>query len=264
MDRYPPNQNRRRPPRGRRRTPTPPYAQPGVPPQAGRMTPIPGQPDYAGLPSSARRSRRRRGLTIGPGCIFGCIGMVGVMVLGFLIVSFIVYETYSNRLEDQIAKLKDLENYQSFETTVIYDRNGNELYEVVNEGRRTKISIDQIPDHLIQATISLEDDTFYENRGIDIPSIARAGWQYVRYGYIVSGGSTITQQLIRNVLFSEDYKYEQSVNRKLDEALLAVSLTQRMSKDEILELYLNEIPYGNWRMASRRLRRRISANPRPN
>src|SRR5690606_15609585 len=90
-----------------------------------------------------------------------------------------------------------------------------------------------------------EDGTFYENRGVDIPSIARAAWQYVRYGYIVSGGSTITQQVIRNVLFTDEYRYEQSLNRKIDEALLAVILTQRMSKDEILELYLNEIYYGN-------------------
>ncbi len=217
------------------------------------MTPPPGQPAYPnqppaypGQPSNARRARRRRGLSIGPGCIFGCIGIVGVMVLGFLIVSFVVYETYSSRLEDQIDQLADLTTYQSFESSVIYDRSGTELYEVVNEGRRTKISLDQVPEHMIQATIALEDDTFYENRGIDIPSILRAGWQYVRYGYIVSGGSTITQQLIRNVLFTEDYRYQQSVNRKLDEALLAVSLTQRMSKDEIMELYLNEIPYGNW------------------
>jgi membrane peptidoglycan carboxypeptidase len=117
------------------------------------------QPGYAGQPSGVRRTRRRRGLTIGPGCIFGCIGLVGVMVLGFLIVSFVIYEQYSNRLEDEIAKLEDLTNYQSFETTVIYDRHGNELYEVINEGRRTN-SADQIPEHMIQATIAREDDTF--------------------------------------------------------------------------------------------------------
>jgi penicillin-binding protein 1C len=247
-----PSQNRprrdRRRPRSKqaRRIPTPPYAQPGITPPPGRSTPLPGQPAYPGQPPTAHRSRRRRGLTIGPGCIFGCIGIVGVMVLGFLIVSFVVYEHYSSRLEGQVAKLKDLENYQSFETSVIYDRNGNELYEVINEGRRTKIPLDQIPQNMSEATIALEDDTFYQNRGIDIPSIIRAGWQYVRYGYIVSGGSTITQQLIRNVLFTDEYRYEQSLNRKMDEALLAVILTQRMSKNEILELYLNEIPYGNW------------------
>jgi 1A family penicillin-binding protein len=210
------------------------YSTPGQPPP----------PDQAyGLPP---RRRRRSGVPpIGPGCILGCIGVVGVMVLGFLIVSFVVYDYYSGKLEDEVDRLKNLDSYQSFETTVIYDRNGNELYELLGEGRRTRIPLDQIPQNLINATISIEDDTFYENRGIDIPSIARAGWQYVRYGYIVSGGSTITQQLIRNVLFTEEYRNQRSVNRKLDEALLAVILTQRMSKDEILELYLNEIYYGN-------------------
>ncbi len=244
---YPPQNNRpsRRPRRGKpgQRASTPPFAQPGVTLENNAYS---AHSAYPGQPHNARRSRRRRGLTIGPGCIFGCIGIVGVMVLGFLIVSFVVYDHYSNRLQGELDKLENLTNYQSFETTVIYDRNGNKLYEVVNEGRRTKISLDQIPLYMRQATIALEDDTFYENRGIDIPSIARAGYQYLRYGYIVSGGSTITQQLIRNVLFSDEYKYEQSLNRKMDEALLAVSLTQRMSKDEILELYLNEIPYGNW------------------
>ncbi|MBN1563143.1 MAG: transglycosylase domain-containing protein [Anaerolineae bacterium] len=233
----PPPSKRQRPKRRspqRRRAPTPPYAQPGV--------------SYAGQPApkSAKRHRRRfQGLTIGPGLIFGCIGMVAMLCMGVMVVLFVVYETYSNRLEDEIAKLDDLDNYESFETTVIYDRDGGMLYEVIDEGRRTEIPLSEVPQHMIEATISIEDDTFYENRGVDIPSIARAGWQYVRYGYIVSGGSTITQQLIRNVLFTEEYKYEQSVNRKLDEALLAVILTQRKSKDDILELYLNEIPYGN-------------------
>ena len=242
----PPANQRPRRKQGRRsrRPPTPPYGQPPYAPPGQ-----PGQPDYRGANqrASQRRARRRgrRGLTIGPGCIFGCIGIVGVAVLVFLVAAFIVYDHYSSRLEDEIAKLEDLADYQSFETTVIYDRHANKLYEVINEGRRTTITLDKVPQHMIDATIAIEDDTFYENRGIDIPSIARGAWQYVRYGYIVSGGSTITQQLIRNVLFTEEYKYEQSLNRKMDEALLAVILTQRMSKDEILELYLNEIPYGN-------------------
>lgn len=229
--------SRRRNQPARRRPATPPGSQPPVDPY--------GYGSQARQPVGSKRRNRRRGLTLGPGCIFGCFGMIGMVCLGIMVVTFIVYDTYSRRLEDQVAKLDDLANYESFETTVIYDRDGNQLYEVIDQGRRTKITLDQVPPHMIEATISVEDDTFYENRGIDIPSIVRAGWQYMRYGYIVSGGSTITQQLIRNVLFTEDYKYEQSLNRKLDEALLAVILTQRMSKDEILELYLNEIPYGN-------------------
>ncbi|MCL4238797.1 MAG: transglycosylase domain-containing protein [Anaerolineae bacterium] len=232
----PPPQHRRGK-RGRRQrrpaTPSPGYAMPPV---------MPGQPPY-GSPNRARR--RRRGIALGPGIILGCVGIVGVLMLAGMLTLFLVYNHYSNRLEDEIDRLEELTSYQSFETTVIYDGEGGELYQVIGEGRRTRISLDQIPQHMIEATIAIEDDTFYENRGVDLPSIARAAWQYVRYGYIVSGGSTITQQLIRNVLFTDEYKYELSLNRKMDEALLAVILTQCMSKDEILELYLNEIPYGN-------------------
>lgn len=229
----PPRRGKRSSRQHRPVTPTPGYPMPPV---------APGQLPY-GVPGRPRR--RRRGFALGPGIILGCVGIVGVLMLTALTVVFLVYNHYSNRLEDEIDRLADLTSYQSFETTVIYDHAGNKLYEVIGEGRRTRIPLEQIPLHMRQATIAIEDDTFYENRGIDIPSIARAAWQYVRYGYIVSGGSTITQQLIRNVLFTNEYKYEQSLNRKLDEALLAVILTQRMSKDEILELYLNEIPYGN-------------------
>ncbi|MGQ9849776.1 MAG: transglycosylase domain-containing protein [Aggregatilineaceae bacterium] len=229
----PPRRGKRSSRRQRPVTPAPGYPMPPV---------APGQLPY-GMPGRPRR--RRRGFALGPGIILGCVGIVGVLMLTALTAIFLVYNHYSNRLEDEIDRLADLTSYQSFETTVIYDHAGNKLYEVIGEGRRTRIPLEQIPLHMRQATIAIEDDTFYENRGIDIPSIARAAWQYVRYGYIVSGGSTITQQLIRNVLFTNEYKYEQSLNRKLDEALLAVILTQRMSKDEILELYLNEIPYGN-------------------
>lgn len=241
----PPGRQRKRG-NSRRRAATPPGAyQPGYQQPPPYSTPPPGGPGRAS--SKARRPRRRgrRGFAIGPGCIFGCIGFVGVVVLGMLITAFVVYDYYSGQLEDEIEQLEDLTDYRSSENTVILDRRGDELYKVFDEGLRTLITLDQIPQHMIDATISIEDDTFYENRGIDIPSILRAGWQYVRHGYIVSGGSTITQQLIRNVLFSEEYKNERSLNRKLDEALLAVILTQRMGKDEILEMYLNEIYYGH-------------------
>ena len=149
-----------------------------------------GQPPY-GSPDRARR-RRRRGIALGPGIILGCVGVVGALMLAGMLALFLVYNHYSNRLEGEIDRLEELTNYQSFETTVIYDDEGTELYQVIGEGRRTRISLDQIPENMIEATIAIEDDTFYENRGIDLPSIARAAWQYVRYGYIVSGGSTIT------------------------------------------------------------------------
>lgn len=232
---YPPPGKKRRPPKQRRRQ------------QPVQVHPItPGQP-LAPVAGPVRRPRRRgrQGCAIGPGCILGCMGILAVFMLGFLITGWLVYDYYSGQLEDEIDNLDTLADYQSFETSLIYDRHGNELYEVLGEGRRTRIPIEQVPQHVIDATVSIEDDTFFENRGVDIPGILRAAKDYIQNGYVVSGGSTITQQLIRNVLFDYEYRTEQSINRKIKEALLAVILTQRMSKNEILELYLNEIYYGN-------------------
>lgn len=242
------------PPQPNQPRPNPRAPQPAPRRQARTRTPYPPQqpPVQRGIPPGqqpprARRPRRRgrRGLAIGPGIIFGCMGIVGVLVVGFLISGWLVYDHYSDELEEQIAGLEKITDYQSFETTVIRDRYGNKLWEVFDEGRRTRIPLEQVPQHVIDATIAVEDDTFYENRGIDIPGILRAAQQYLEEGHVVSGGSTITQQLIKNVLFDYDYRIEQSIDRKLKEWLLAVILTQRMSKNEILELYLNEIYYGN-------------------
>jgi len=195
--------------------------------------------------SHRQRRARRRGVTLGPGIILGCMGIAAVFVLGFLITAWLIYDHYSGKLEAQIAALETLSTSSSFETTVIYDRDGQELYQVFDEGLRTRIPLAQIPQRVIDATISVEDNSFYRNEGVDLPSIVRAAGQYLRYGYIVSGGSTITQQLIRNTLFDEEYRNELTLNRKIDEALLAMILTQKMGKDQILELYLNEIYYGN-------------------
>lgn len=238
--RQPPRQPARRPPQGDRTGRAaypPPSAAPGYPPGAVQ----------GAAPAPAQRSRRprRKGFALGPGILLGCMGILTVLVLGFLVTAWLIYDYYSNKLEEQIAALETLNESTSFENTVIYDRDGQELYQVFDEGLRTRIPLAQIPQHLIDATISVEDDTFYENEGVDLPSIIRAASQYVRYGYIVSGGSTITQQLIRNTLFDQEYRNELTLNRKIDEALLALILTQKMDKDEILELYLNEIYYGN-------------------
>ena len=96
--------------------------------------------------------------------------------------------------------------------------------------------LDRIPFAMRWATIATEDDTFYENPGFDPQSIARAALEWYQEGEIVSGGSTITQQLIREIVFSYEERREQTLRRKLKEAALAWVMTQRFSKDEILEL----------------------------
>lgn len=198
-------------------------------------------------PQRQRRPRwsGRRGCACGPSCLVGCLGIVGVTVITLLISTWLLYSSYSKKLDGLLNEFDSRVEAQYFGSTFIYDRTGKELYEMVGKGRRDPIAMSEIPDVVKYATISLEDDSFYNNIGVDIPSIIRAARDYVRYRQVVSGASTITQQLVREVLFEEDYRYERSVRRKADEALLAIVLTRRMEKDEILELYLNTINYGN-------------------
>lgn len=151
----------------------------------------------------------------------------------------------SDRAAQIIDNLTELAGEPPFLTTRIFDRHGNVLYEIADRGRRTIVTLDQVPSEVIQATIATEDNQFYANSGIDFGAIARAAWQNFQAGEIVSGGSTITQQLARLLLLEEEARYEQTFQRKLREALLAMQLNQRFSKNEVLEMYLNTVYYGN-------------------
>ncbi len=128
----------------------------------------------------------------------------------------------------------------------ITDRNGRLLYEIIPQegGRNTVLSIENIPQCLKNATIAVEDKYFYSNPGIDITGIIRALWINIKGGETIAGGSTITQQVARNLLFSQDERTERTLRRKMREAVLAWQMTQELSKDEILSLYLNQINYG--------------------
>src|SRR5690554_5755775 len=106
-------------------------------PPAGPAGAGPGTP-----PAPAQRSSRRprrKGIALGPGILLGCMGIVTVLVRGFLITAWLVYDHYSNKLEEQIAALETLTDSSSFENTVIFDRDGQELYQVFDEGLRTRI-----------------------------------------------------------------------------------------------------------------------------
>lgn len=132
------------------------------------------------------------------------------------------------------------------QSTKIYDRNGGMLFEIFDPnaasgGRRTVISPDKIPSVLKQATIATEDPSFYSNLGVDPVGVARAIYYDLRYQRALIGGSTITQQLVKNTLLTP----ELTIERKLREAVLAFAITQRYSKDQILADYMNSIYYGN-------------------
>ncbi len=141
---------------------------------------------------------------------------------------------------------KDLPTITNINQTIntpssqILDRNGELLYAVSGDKKRFVVPFDQIPDSVKEATISLEDKTFYTNKGIDVKGIARSVFVDVIAGEKAQGGSTITQQLVKNAVLTNN----KSFTRKIKEVILAIEVTAAYPKDKILDYYLNEIPYG--------------------
>jgi len=136
----------------------------------------------------------------------------------------------------------NIREYQFHLPTIIYDHTGTvELYRLYDEENRVIVSHDAIPDTVRLATIASEDTEFYTHRGIDPLAIMRAFIANFQSGRITQGGSTITQQLARALYLSS----ERTLERKVREALLALKIDHALSKDEILNLYLNTIPYGS-------------------
>ena len=126
-------------------------------------------------------------------------------------------------------------------TTKIYDRSGEHLLYTLEDERRELVSLDAVPEKMQQATIAIEDKSFWTNPGVDIGGIIRALNANASSGTISQGGSTITQQLIKTRLLSD----EPTFTRKIKEAILAIEATRTFSKKQILEMYLNQIYYGN-------------------
>lgn len=128
------------------------------------------------------------------------------------------------------------------ESTKIYDRTGNHLlYEIHGEEKRTQVSFKEMPENIRYATIALEDQDFYSHHGIKMKSIIRAAFKGILKRSVTQGGSTITQQFVKNSLLTP----EKTFTRKIKEVILAIEMELKFSKDEILEMYLNEIPYGS-------------------
>jgi len=160
------------------------------------------------------------------------IGMVGA---GILIASFFIY-LYQTPSAGQLTKRN------AAQTTIIYDRTGEHvLYQIYGEYNRKILSHDQIPDNIRIATIAAEDKSFYSHLGVDFFAIARAFEVNLKNKDIMQGGSTITQQLARNVFLTR----EKTLLRKYLETIMAFKIERKYSKDEILDFYLNEVPYGS-------------------
>ncbi|NPA17255.1 penicillin-binding protein 1A [Persephonella sp.] len=139
-----------------------------------------------------------------------------------------------------LPDVKNLEHWKPSQVSKVYASDGSLLTEFFIQ-RRQYVSIDKIPDHVKNAFVAIEDRTFYENPGIDIWGILRAAFINITSGRIVAGGSTISQQLIKNLFLTP----ERSFRRKFKEMILAIKLNQIYPKDKILEMYLNQIYLGH-------------------
>ena len=172
--------------------------------------------------------------------------LVGVAVVGVL---FSIYSYYTQDLPSASALRAafDPSNHEFFQTTQIYDRTGQHLlYEVIDPrgGDRQYVTYAQIPPAVISATIALEDKSFFTNPGYDLVGISRALISNLR-GEPIQGGSSITQQLVKNTLIPIEQRSVRSYDRKAREILLAAEITRQYSKEQILEWYLNTNFYGN-------------------
>ena len=195
-----------------------------------------------------RRPRRRSMPTGGGGCLLR-MAIIAVFLLAAVVIlglSVAVFQYFS--LAATLPSVEDLQSHAAqFETTRILDRDGNLLYEILDPqaGRRTYTPIDEMSPYILAAVISTEDSQFYSHPGFDPLAIARAVWENLVSSGEGPGASTITQQIARNLLFTREEASERSALRKIREILLAAEITRRYSKDEILELYLNQVYFGN-------------------
>ena len=169
--------------------------------------------------------------------IIGLIILAGIALIIIGGTGLIFY--FSQELPDP----NKLSERQVAESTKIYDRTGEHLlYEIYNEQKRTQVELTDIAPWAVQATVAMEDKHFYEHKGIRLLSIARAAVNNLLGRSSGGGGaSTLTQQLIKKTIVGDEHSYF----RKIKEAILAVQLEKKYTKDQIIKLYLNEIPYGS-------------------
>lgn len=165
-------------------------------------------------------------------------------ILRVLIPSLICYSFYFYILRD-LPSVKLLADSPPSLTTKIYDRNGELLYQIYKDENRSLISLTDLPEYVIKATLSAEDKNFYHHFGVDLIGIVRASLNNLRCSIYsvpcsLQGGSTITQQLIKNTLLTP----EKTFTRKIKELILSFETELIYSKDEILEMYLNQVGYG--------------------
>jgi len=165
---------------------------------------------------------------------------VKYFALGFLIAFVILLGNMVTQFVNQLPSPSQIENYRAGLSTHLYSRDGKLLYEIYREENRTPVKLSLLPQYVKQATISIEDKDFYNHKGVSLfGGVLRALKENLLKPKL-QGGSTITQQLVKSALLTP----ERTITRKVKEIILALLVERRYSKEQILEMYLNQVPYG--------------------
>ncbi|TSC54256.1 MAG: Uncharacterized protein LiPW16_86 [Microgenomates group bacterium LiPW_16] len=160
------------------------------------------------------------------------LAFIGVLATAFFTIFLFAWYAKDLPRPDRVRRLEGL-------STVILDRNGEVLYDIYGEQNRVPVPLEEMPLYLRQATIAIEDKDFYKHQGFSPRGMLRAVINIFVF-HKLQGGSTLTQQLVKNVLLTS----ERTLPRKIKEFILAVQIERKYTKDEILQMYLNEAPYG--------------------
>lgn len=171
----------------------------------------------------------------------GLIIISGLLGFGSVFVAIgVASGAYLYAVNQSLPSYEELLDRDVPESSKLFARDGTVIYEFYGEYKRSRVEMERISPHLINATLAIEDKDFYDHGAISLPAIARAVIANYETGSPVQGGSTITQQFVKNALLDRKKLY----SRKVREILLSYKVESHFNKDEILELYLNEIPYG--------------------
>jgi len=182
------------------------------------------------------RVKFRKFLYIFIGIVF-FVSCIAVLIAGI----------YLKNLRDSLPSPDELVERNSDQSTLIFDKNGELLYTVYGDQNREFVPIEDIPHHTKWALLAAEDMEFYQHKGIDYTGIAMAVIQNVMSGEVVRGASTLTQQLVKNTILYDvlgEEAYDKTYSRKIKEVLITMQVEQTLSKDEILQMYINEVPLG--------------------
>lgn len=204
-------------------------------------------PNYS-RDNSIRKQKEKTGAKAGHAAGFLAVKVFFVCFLAVVIVGGCAGAGILKGLVDSAPDISNLSVTPSETATYIYDQNGTAMQKLtLASSNRTLVTLDQIPEDLQHAVVAIEDQRFYQHKGIDIPGIARAFVVGITSGSFSEGASTITQQLLKNNVFTnwtQENSLTEKFRRKFQEQYLALELEKRISKDQILEDYLNTINLG--------------------